>query len=128
MMKEIFIFFLMVFCHIVDDYYLQGWLASAKQKEWWEKNAPQKLYEKDYIWALSMHSFSWAFMVMLPTAIMLRFNIGFLWITFFVFNVILHAFVDDAKANRKIINLWTDQLIHIFQIALTAFFLLVYEG
>lgn len=22
----------MLFCHIVDDYYLQGWLASAKQK------------------------------------------------------------------------------------------------
>lgn len=29
----------MLFCHIVDDYYLQGWLASAKQKSWWEKNA-----------------------------------------------------------------------------------------
>ena len=39
----------MLFCHIVDDYYLQGWLASAKQKSWWEKNAPDELYKNDYI-------------------------------------------------------------------------------
>ena len=25
---------LMIFCHIVDDYYLQGWLASGKQRKW----------------------------------------------------------------------------------------------
>ena len=25
---------IMIFCHVVDDYYLQGWLASAKQKKW----------------------------------------------------------------------------------------------
>ena len=30
------ILILMLFAHIVDDYYLQGWLASAKQKKWWE--------------------------------------------------------------------------------------------
>ena len=58
----------MLFCHIVDDYYLQGWLASAKQKSWWEKNAPDKLYKNDYIMALCEHAFSWTFMIMLiPT-------------------------------------------------------------
>lgn len=30
---HIFILFCMIFCHIIDDYYLQGWLASAKQKK-----------------------------------------------------------------------------------------------
>lgn len=34
-----FVLLAMVFCHIVDDYYLQGWLASAKQRKWWEENA-----------------------------------------------------------------------------------------
>ena len=38
----------MLFAHIVNDYYLQGWLASAKTKNWWKKNAPDKLYSKDY--------------------------------------------------------------------------------
>lgn len=45
-MSKGFVYLLMIFCHIIDDYNLQGWLASAKQKEWWKKNAPEKLYEK----------------------------------------------------------------------------------
>ena len=32
-MSKAFIVLWMIFFHIVDDYYLQGWLASAKQKE-----------------------------------------------------------------------------------------------
>ena len=63
----------MLFCHIVDDYYLQGWLASAKQKLWWEKNVPDKLYKNDYIMALCEHAFSWTFMIMLP----LMYAVGF---------------------------------------------------
>lgn len=39
----------MIFSHIIDDYYLQGWMASAKQKSWWEQNAPDKLYKYDYL-------------------------------------------------------------------------------
>ena len=45
--NKIFILLLMIFLHIVDDYYLQGWLASAKQKSYWEQNAPDKLYKYD---------------------------------------------------------------------------------
>lgn len=114
----------MMFFHIVDDYYLQGWLASAKQKSWWEKNSPDKLYEHDYIWALIMHSFSWSFMIMLPIAYVQEFNIGFAFLIVFVLNVTAHALVDDLKANGKCINLWQDQIIHMFQIIMT--FLLVY--
>ena len=51
-MNDTFCLLLMIFFHIVDDYYLQGWLASAKQKEWWKQNAPQCLYQYDYIWAI----------------------------------------------------------------------------
>ena len=59
----------MVFSHIVDDYYLQGKLALFKQKSWWEEKAPDEMYKHDYIVALMMHSFSWAFMIMLPIAV-----------------------------------------------------------
>ena len=55
----------MLFAHIVN-YYLQGWLASAKTKNWWKKNAPDKLYSKDYIMALFCHSLSWSIMIFLP--------------------------------------------------------------
>lgn len=110
----------MFFCHIIADYNLQGWLASAKQKEYWQKNAPQELYEHDYVCALIMHSISWTFMIMLPIAYVLSFNIGLSFIIGFIINTIFHALIDDLKANKKKINLWTDQLIHIFQILITA--------
>ena len=114
---------LMIFCHIVDDYYLQGWLASAKQRKYWEKNAPEKLYRYDYIWALIMHSFSWAFMIMLPLALVKGYVDIFLLGAFGV-NLIIHAIVDDLKANKRKINLWEDQIVHIFQIIITAIYLL----
>lgn len=118
----ILILLFMIFCHIVDDYYLQGWLASAKQKSWWEKNAPEKLYSNDYIIALFMHSFSWSFMIMLPIIIYILANgidlKEWIVIPYFV-NMAIHCVVDDLKANKKKINLIQDQLIHMLQIILT---------
>lgn len=106
----------MIFCHIVDDYYLQGWLASAKQRSWWEQNAPDKLYKHDYIAALFMHSFSWSFMIMLvPTLYTVIFG-GSWYPILFIGNVGLHMLVDDMKANKKKINLIQDQSIHMCQI------------
>ena len=109
--------------HIVDDYYLQGWLASAKQKSWWQQNAPDKLYKNDYMMALFMHSFSWAFMIMLPLAFIAYFEVGIGYVVVFVANLATHAIVDNLKANKRKINLWVDQLIHIAQICMT--FLLI---
>lgn len=111
----------MIFFHIIDDYYLQGWLASAKQKEWWIKNAPSKLYKYDYIMALFMHSFSWTFSItLLPTLYVLIFG-GSWYPLLFVSDLILHMAVDDLKANKKKINLIQDQTIHFIQIVLTWF-------
>ena len=112
------LFFSMIFCHIVDDYYLQGWLASAKQKKWWEQNAPDKLYRFDYIMALICHSFSWSFMIMLPWIIYARSSLNFALIAIPI-NTIIHAIVDDLKANKHKLNLIQDQLIHLAQIILT---------
>ena len=124
-MNRLFVILWMMFFHIVDDYYLQGWLASAKQKSWWKQNVPDKLYEHDYIWALIMHSFSWAFMIMLPIAYVQQFDIRFNFFILFVLNIIIHAFVDDLKANKKLINLWHDQFIHMVQIMFTSVLLYI---
>ena len=118
-MKNLYIYLLMLFMHIVDDFYLQGWLASAKQKEWWEKNAPEKVYRFDYIWALMIHSFSWTFMVMMPIAFIMNFEVNGVFICLFVGNLLIHAIVDNMKANLKMINLITDQSIHMLQILIT---------
>lgn len=121
-MEMILILFKMIFFHIVDDYYLQGWLASAKQKSWWEKNAPENLYRNDYIMALLMHSFSWSFMIMIPIIMYLLISginlQEWLVIPYFV-NTAIHCVVDDLKANKKQINLIQDQCIHLVQILVT---------
>ena len=118
-MNGLFVLLSMVFCHIVDDYYLQGKLALFNQKSWWEENAPDQLYKYDYIVALIMHSFSWAFMIMLPVAVSQEFQIGAVFVTMFIINTVVHAIVDDLKANKRKINLVTDQSIHISQIIVT---------
>ena len=108
----------MIFAHITDDYYLQGWLASAKTKNWWEKNAPDKLYSKDYIMALFCHSLSWSIMVFLPILIYSLYNqIDLNWFYLVLpINLIIHAVIDDLKANKFKINLIIDQSIHFTQI------------
>lgn len=123
-MKFVFILLSMIFFHIVDDYYLQGWLASAKQKSWWQENAPDKLYKNDYIMALFMHSFSWSFMIMIPIIIYsLVSGIGLKeWLIIpYLVNMAIHALTDDTKANKRSINLIQDQAIHLLQIVITWF-------
>lgn len=118
-MYKFFILLAMIFCHIVDDYYLQGWLASAKQRVWWKNNAPDKMYEDDYIMALFMHSFSWTFMIMLVPMLLNINSLSILYVFVFGINLLIHAIVDNAKANLKKLNLIEDQLIHLWQIFTT---------
>jgi hypothetical protein len=119
MTYKILLLLTMVFCHIVDDYYLQGWFVSAKQKMWWEKNAPESLYKYDYIVALFMHSFSWTFSIMLmPTLYIII--MGSSWYPLlFIGNILIHMYVDDLKANKRKISLFQDQIIHLIQIIWT---------
>ena len=121
-MSIIFVFLLMIFMHILDDFGLQkGLLCFMKQKKWWEAQDDFKpLYRFDYIWGLFIHSFSWSFMIMLPIAFVKQFDLGNLFLLVFIFNLIVHALTDNAKTNKKSINLWADQTIHILQIIITA--------
>lgn len=120
-MSKLFVLLLMVFCHIVDDYYLQaiGPLASMKQRKWWEENYPQKQYKYDYLVALIMHSISWAFMIMLPISFYHTWDPPVIFYVEFAANIVVHAVTDHAKANDRIINLVTDQTIHMAQIFVT---------
>lgn len=131
-----FLLLLMIFLHIVDDFHLQGILAQMKQKSWWidqinamtfpnydsqeeGREAARKQYKHDWIPALIIHSFSWTFMIMLPIAWYMNFQINLGFILVLMINVKLHALVDHAKANRRVINLVEDQAIHLFQVFMT---------
>ena len=111
----------MLFAHLVDDYYLQGWLASAKQKKWWQEHAPNKLYKFDYIMALFCHALSWSIMTFLPILIYSlcnEINLNWFYLALPI-NLVIHAVVDDLKANKLKINLIIDQSIHFTQILIT---------
>lgn len=122
-MNKLLLLLTMLFCHIVDDCYLQGILASMKQKSWWQEYYPNKMYKYDYIVALIEHAFSWTFMIMLPIIVysyLFDKNIEALsFLIIFITNTIWHAYVDNLKANKKEISLVTDQSIHFFQIFIT---------
>lgn len=115
----------MLFCHIIDDYKMQGILASMKQKNWWELNAPDRLYRKDYLMALVEHAFSWTCSIHIPVLIYcLATNShkgATVYVVVFLFDWLLHAIIDNAKANHLKINLIQDQLLHVGQIFLTWF-------
>jgi hypothetical protein len=109
--------------HILDDFCLQGILAKFKCKDFWIDK--DKLYENDYIISLFIHGLSWTISINIPIIfIMIKYNyinnpgFTFIFIVEFLFNWIIHCIVDHFKANEKIINLITDQLIHFIQILL----------
>lgn len=119
-----FILALMVMFHIVDDYYLQGILASMKQKKWWEDQCTTieeyNKYRYDYIVALACHGFSWAFMIMLPIVFYKWGNLTLEnYVMPLIINTVIHGMIDNAKANDRSINLIQDQSFHLIQIVLT---------
>lgn len=116
----------MLYCHVIDDYVLQGILANLKQKIWWKKNAPQPLYRYDYIIALLAHAFSWSFSIALPALIaaVITSNerlMGTILLSY-VLNTGGHALIDHLKCNVFAINLVEDQLLHVVQILISWFF------
>ena len=112
------IFLIMFLLHVINDFNLQGILASMKQQEWWKKQEGYKdLYKDDYKTALTIHSFSWSIFVSLPL-FFFPISTYALGCTILI-NAIIHYYVDDLKCNQMKINLATDQMIHFFQILIT---------
>lgn len=111
---------LMLLGHLVADYTLQGWLADGKQKSWWEKlfkncghNVNVAKYKYDYIAALICHALYWSIFICLP------FFKSSLFLVAVLANTLVHAYIDDLKANQFKINLVQDQCYHLVQILLT---------
>ena len=120
-MKALFVFIEMIFCHCFADYFLQGILASMKQKRWWAKQAPnisefeKSKYTNDYKAALIAHSIEWTFVVQSYYA----FAQGLMYLLLLIYNAIAHYVIDDYKANKHKINLIQDQRLHLIQILLS---------
>ena len=109
----------MILCPIIDDFVLQGWLASAKQLDWWKKQEGyNNFYKNDYKMALFMHSLEWSIMIHLPNIVFYNFQVTIVILISILGNCYLHYLIDDLKANLKVFNLVIDQIFHIIQVIL----------
>lgn len=121
-MQALFLLCCMFYLHIVDDFYVQGLLAKLKQKLWWREHYPDSLYAHDWLIALFLHAFSWAFTIMLPITVHMIYigknNTVFYGIALCL-NICIHAITDHIKANRLQISLLQDQCIHLVQVFIT---------
>lgn len=120
------LFLLCVLLHLVADYTLQGCLANMKQKLWWDslfKQHPDKdsaPYKHDYKCALFCHALYWTLITFAPIVFCINIT-NSVMIDIVILNTIVHYIVDDLKANKFMINLWVDQILHFVQIGLTVF-------
>jgi len=112
----------MVFAHIFADFVFQNnFMSLYKQKKTWDielQNVPEnkrKMYKRDYIVVLLVHSFSWAFITFLP---LLYYECYWYYIILVILQTPIHAYIDDTKCNILAINLVTDQALHLVQIVL----------
>ncbi len=120
---SILMLFGMLFMHVIEDFHLQGILASMKQRDWWknevEKNGrdfEQSPYRYDYLVALFMHAFEWTACVLIVPVVMGMWRHMAVVLVLELIDTPIHAYVDHLKANRRQINLADDQCMHLVQI------------
>ena len=124
-MWSIKVLLLMFLFHIIDDFVLQPiCLSKLKQKRYWieeckKYNLNILKYDTDYITALLIHGLSWSIMIHVPLMFLggIRDDF-FLWLSV-LFNAVIHAIIDNLKANKLKINLDVDQCLHVLQIVIT---------
>lgn len=118
----------MMLAHIIDDFVLQPiCLSKLKQREWWEEKLGGKdkldksIYHEDYKWSLITHGLSWSIMVHLPIMLILSPQYDLALLGSVVGNAFIHAAIDDVKANKKTMDLMTDQQLHYIQLIIIFF-------
>ena len=121
--------------HLLADYALQGCLSDLKQKRWWDgqmkrlyesfdkeyqtyelKWKIQQKYKYDYMAGLFCHALMWSIVTFFP---LMWFCNAWLFFHLVFINWIVHAIVDQGKANIHCFNLVQDQLIHMAQVIAT---------
>jgi hypothetical protein len=124
-MWSVKVLLLMFLFDIIDDFVLQPiCLSKLKQKRYWieeckKYNLNISKYDTDYITALLIHGLSWSIMIHVPLMFLGGIRDDFFLLLSVLFNAVIHAFIDDLKANKLKINLDVDQCLHGLQIVIT---------
>ena len=115
----VYVFLIMILLHIIDDFVLQPiCLSKLKQKSFWETYVKDdEKYKFDYKVALVIHALSWSIMIHLPLMVI---GVGeYSILLSVIINTIMHAWIDDEKANKLNITLFEDQIMHLIQVGST---------
>lgn len=107
------LFLVCLLLHFIADFNLQGMLGNLKQKKWWKANYPSPLYKYDYITSGIIHAVYWGILTFLPFVL----NPWFCYVV--LVNGLIHYTIDHFKANRLSISLMADQVLHMVQIGVT---------
>ena len=124
-MWSVKVLLLMFLFDIIDDFVLQPiCLSKLKQKRYWieeckKYNLNISKYDTDYITALLIHGLSWSIMIHVPLMFLGGIRDDFFLLLSVLFNAVIHAIIDDLKANKLKINLDVDQCLHVLQIIIT---------
>ena len=124
-MWSVKVLLLMFLFDIIDDFVLQPiCLSKLKQKRYWieeckKYNLNISKYDTDYITALLIHGLSWSIMIHVPLMFLGGIRDDFFLLLSVLFNAVIHAFIDNLKANKLKINLDVDQCLHVLQIVIT---------
>jgi hypothetical protein len=130
-MWSVKVLLLMFLFGIIDDFVLQPvYLSKLKQKRYWIKecennNLDISKYDTDYITALLIHGLSWSIMIHIPLMFLGGVRDDFFLLLSVLLNTVIHAIIDDLKANKLKINLDVDQCLHWLQIVITWIVLLL---
>lgn len=132
MMNAVLALILLFGLHVFADFHLQGILASMKQRAWWREQQAKEnmsdqsfsIYDNDYKVALWVHAFEWAFVTYLPMFVVCiihrdRLYMTWVYVILLTMNILWHKMVDDCKANKGLLNLVFDQVMHVVQILIT---------
>lgn len=105
---------LMILCHIIEDFHIQGVMADMKQTSFW--NPYGEKYANDWKPVIILHGIEWAMLTSMPCLVMSWFDVPMWFVLVIVAMGLLHAYIDHLKANVGKINLITDQTLHMSQI------------
>lgn len=123
----LFVILIMIVMHTLADYGVQHWcrLSDLKQKAFWETHpvGREKKYQYDYLFALGFHSINWACLTFWPLLFFHLISMEQIEIynIVVIVNAVIHAIIDDLKANKLKLNLGQDQTLHLLQIVISTY-------
>ena len=111
--------------HFISDFNLQigAKLHDMKQRAWWKAQLEKldktdtRKYRHDWVCALLIHSFVWSAITFAPMLWITESGLGI--VLCLLVNTGLHALIDHAKANKLVLSLVEDQMLHVAQIGMT---------